>query len=122
MKTFNLNFFVNVSLCCPSRTNILRGQYAHNTGVLTNSRPDGGFQKAYSQGLEKETIATSLQANGYQTALISKYLNGYPDTAPDDTYIPPGWTEWYSPMEKGKKKNNQKKYGNPYPSFVTLGK
>ncbi|MEH1814066.1 MAG: sulfatase [Nostoc sp.] len=108
------NFFVNVSLCCPSRTNILRGQYAHNTGVLTNSSPDGGFQKAYSQGLEKETIATSLQANGYQTALIGKYLNGYPDTAPNDTYIPPGWTEWYSPMEKGKNRKDQKKYGNPY--------
>ncbi|MGV0102529.1 sulfatase [Nostoc sp. DSM 114160] len=117
------NFFVNVSLCCPSRTNILRGQYAHNTGILTNSRPDGGFQKAYSQGLEKETIATSLQANGYQTALIGKYLNGYPDTAPSDTYIPPGWTEWYSPMEKGKKKNDQKKYGNPYSQFnYTLNK
>ncbi|MDZ7961263.1 MAG: sulfatase [Aulosira sp. DedQUE10] len=115
------NFFVNVSLCCPSRTNILRGQYAHNTGVLTNSRPDGGFQKAYAKGLEKETIATSLQANGYRTALIGKYLNGYPDTAPDDTYIPPGWTEWYSPMEKGKKKNQ--KYGNPYAQYnYTLNK
>ncbi|RCJ21431.1 hypothetical protein A6770_30330 [Nostoc minutum NIES-26] len=109
------NFFVNVSLCCPSRVNTLRGQYAHNSGILTNSRPDGGFRKTYAQGLEKETIATSLQANGYQTALIGKYLNGYPDTAPSDTYIPPGWTEWYSPMEKGKKKN--KKYGNPYAQY-----
>ncbi|MEH1916494.1 sulfatase family protein [Nostoc sp.] len=117
------NFFVNVSLCCPSRTNILRGQYAHNTGVLTNSLPDGGFQKAYAKGLEKETIATSLQVNGYQTALIGKYLNGYPDTASDDTYIPPGWTEWYSPMEKGKNRNDQKKYGNPYDQFnYTLNK
>jgi len=106
------NFFVNVSLCCPSRTNILRGQDAHNTGVLTNSLPDGGFQKAYAQGLEKETLATSLQANGYQTVLIGKYLNGYPDTAPDDTYIPPGWTEWYGPMEY-----DFKKYGNPYTQF-----
>jgi N-acetylglucosamine-6-sulfatase len=105
------NFFVNVSLCCPSRTNILRGQYAHNTKVLTNnSNRGGGFPKVYSQGLERETIATSLQADGYQTALLGKYLNGYPKTAPSDTYIPPGWTEWYSPMENGQKK----KYGNPY--------
>jgi N-acetylglucosamine-6-sulfatase len=111
------NFFVNVSLCCPSRTSILRGQCAHNTGVLTNVPPTGGFQKAYANKLEKETIATSLQANGYRTALIGKYLNGYPNTAPDDTYIPPGWTEWYSPMEKGNKKNNQRNYGNPYTQY-----
>ncbi|MEH2178285.1 sulfatase-like hydrolase/transferase [Nostoc sp.] len=112
------NFFVNVSLCCPSRTSILRGQNAHNTGVLTNSLPDGGFQKVYAQGLEKQMIATSLQANGYRTVLIGKYLNGYPNTAPNDTYIPPGWTEWYSPMENG-----QKKYGNPYSQFnYTLNK
>lgn len=117
------NFFVNVSLCCPSRTNILRGQCAHNTGVLTNLPPNGGFQKAYAKGLEKKTIATSLQANGYRTALIGKYLNGYPDTAPADTYIPPGWTEWYSPMEKGKKKNHQQNYGNPYAQYnYTLNK
>jgi N-acetylglucosamine-6-sulfatase len=111
------NFFVDVSLCCPSRTSILCGQYAHNTGVLNNVPPTGGFQKTYRQGLEKKTIATSLKANGYRTALIGKYLNGYPNTAPDDTYIPPGWTEWYSPMEKGKKKNNQQNYGNPYTQY-----
>ena len=106
------NFFVNVSLCCPSRTSILRGQNAHNTGVLTNALPDGGFEKAYAQGLEKETVATSLQANGYKTVLIGKYLNGYPHTAPNDTYIPPGWTEWYSPMEY-----DSKKFGDPYSQF-----
>ncbi|MEH2072476.1 MAG: sulfatase [Nostoc sp.] len=111
------NFFVDVSLCCPSRTSILRGQYAHNTEVLTNVLPTGGFQKAYAKKIEKETIATSLQANGYRTALIGKYLNGYPDTAPNDTYIPPGWTEWYSPMEKGNKKNQQHNYGNPYTQY-----
>ncbi|MGL4622415.1 MAG: sulfatase family protein [Chroococcidiopsis sp.] len=111
------NFFVDVSLCCPSRTSILRGQYAHNTDVLTNSLPNGGFQKFYDKGKgkEEETIATLLRAKDYRTALIGKYLNGYPDTAPDDTYIPPGWKEWYSPMEKGRKKN--KKYGNPYDQY-----
>ena len=46
------NFFVDVSLCCPSRTSILRGQYAHNTEVLNNSSSDGGFQKAYAKQLE----------------------------------------------------------------------
>ena len=43
------NFFVDVSLCCPSRSSILRGQYPHNTGVLNNKKPDGGFQKFYDK-------------------------------------------------------------------------
>jgi hypothetical protein len=47
------NFFVNVSLCCPSRANILRGQYAHNTQILTNLMPTGGFEKFYALGHEQ---------------------------------------------------------------------
>lgn len=87
--------FVSLSLCCPSRTSALRGQFAHNTGIYTNGPPDGGFQSVYSTGLEQSTMAAWLQSAGYRTALIGKYLNGYPETAPSRTYIPPGWTEWY---------------------------
>ncbi len=89
------NNYVPLSLCCPSRTTILRGQYPHNTGVLTNALPNGGFEKAYNENLEASTIATLLHGAGYRTALFGKYLNGYPDTA-TSTYIPPGWDEWYS--------------------------
>lgn len=89
------NFFLNVSLCCPSRTTTLRGQYAHNTQIYGNALPEGGFDKVYELGLEKSTIATWLQATGYKTMLAGKYLNGYPRGA-DLTYIPPGWNEWYS--------------------------
>jgi N-acetylglucosamine-6-sulfatase len=92
------NSFVSVSLCCPSRVASLRGQVAHNTGVFTNNAPDGGFAKVYADGLEKSTIATWLQAAGYRTALVGKYLNGYPTGAPSNTYIPPGWTRWWSPI------------------------
>jgi N-acetylglucosamine-6-sulfatase len=28
--------YVSYALCCPSRATILRGQYAHNTGVWSN--------------------------------------------------------------------------------------
>jgi arylsulfatase A-like enzyme len=89
------NFFVSLSLCYPSRTSILRGQYAHNTRVFTNAAPGGGFQKAHDLGLEDSTIATWLQNGGYRTILIGKYLNGYPGNLGKE-YIPPGWDEWYS--------------------------
>lgn len=89
--------YVSLSLCCPSRVTTLRGQFAHNTGVFKNDAPDGGFETAYALGLEASTAATWLQSVGYRTALFGKYLNGYPDTAPSGTYVPPGWTEWMSP-------------------------
>lgn len=89
------NYFVSVSLCCPSRTTMLRGQYSHNTGVRTNGGGNGGFEFAFAMGLEKSTVATWLQASGYRTALYGKYLNGYPNTAPNN-YVPPGWTGWGS--------------------------
>jgi N-acetylglucosamine-6-sulfatase len=99
------NYFVPLSLCCPSRTTLLTGEYTHNHEVFTNGTPDGGFQKAYSSGLESSTIATEFQSAHYRTVLLGKYLNGYPDTA-SPTYIPPGWSEWYVPAA-----------GNPYTNF-----
>jgi N-acetylglucosamine-6-sulfatase len=102
--TFNNNF-VSVSLCCPSRTTTLRGQYSHNTGVETNGGSNGGFATAHANGVETSTVATWLQGAGYRTALIGKYLNGYPNTA-GDTYVPPGWTEFDSSVK-----------GNPYSEF-----
>lgn len=92
------NNLVNTPLCCPSRTSILRGQYSHNTGVQTNQGTNGGFATAHSNGLEASTVATWLQDAGYRTALIGKYLNGYPKTT-SNTYVPPGWTEFYSPVK-----------------------
>ena len=84
------HYYVSDSLCCPSRTTILRGQYAHNTGVKSNGDLNGGFQTAYKLGIEKSTIGTWLRDAGYRTAYIGKYLNKYPATA-KLTYVPPGW-------------------------------
>ena len=89
------NFFVSLSLCCPSRTSILRGQYAHNTQIFTNTAPGGGFQKAHDLGREESTFATWLHDAGYRTILIGKYLNGYPGALRPE-YIAPGWDEWFS--------------------------
>jgi N-acetylglucosamine-6-sulfatase len=92
--------YVTRSLCCPSRATILRGQYTHNHNVWTNVNPSGGFWNFYDQGLDKSTIATWLDAAGYDTILIGKYLNRYGldrnGNYSPTTYVPPGWDEWYA--------------------------
>jgi len=98
-------YFVSNSLCCPSRSSILRGQYAHNTGVESNGDLNGGFETAYRLGIEKSTIGTWLHDARYRTAYIGKYLNQYPDTA-SESYVPPGWDEFDSASA-----------GNPYSEY-----
>ncbi|MBM3182002.1 MAG: sulfatase [Chloroflexi bacterium] len=93
------NFFVTSPVCCPARVSTLRGQYTHSHQVYHNDAPDGGFQKFNQIAGEASTLSVWLQSAGYRTALLGKYLNGYP--FPDAReYIPPGWSEWYSPARK----------------------
>ena len=98
-------YLVSNSLCCPSRTTTLRGQYAHNTGVWSNGGDNGGFERAHANGVEQDTVATRLHHAGYTTSLAGKYLNGYPNGAPPDD-VPPGWDDWASAV-----------YGNPYSEY-----
>lgn len=91
-------FFVTNSWCCPSRSSILRSQYVHSHGVLTNTGPEGGFEKFYRTSLERSTIGTWMQSAGYRTALMGKYLNHYPDKVTAPTYVPPGWNDWQVPV------------------------
>ena len=91
------NYNVTDSLCCPSRSSIFSGKVPHDTGVFTNSGPDGGFTTFHSKGEEQDTFATALQKAGYHTAMMGKYLNGYqPDAnlGGPSPYVPPGWNEW----------------------------
>ena len=90
--------YVSVSLCCPARTTMLRGQYAHNTGVQSNEGVNGGFPVAHALGVESSTVATWLDEAGYRTALLGKYLNHYPRGV-GTTYVPPGWDTWASPVD-----------------------
>ena len=78
-------------LCCPARATIQRGQYPHNTQILGNSLPRGGWQKFKSLGEQESTVATWLHQAGYQTGLFGKYMNNYTDWV-----IPPGWDRWYA--------------------------
>src|SRR5215210_1511052 len=63
------NAYVSNPLCCPSRATIMRGQYAHNTGVWDNvNGTDGGWQGYKSNNNETDNLATSLDDAGYRTA------------------------------------------------------
>src|SRR5215211_9196430 len=44
------NMISTFPLCCPSRATILRGQYAHNTRILSNEPPLGGWEKFHRRG------------------------------------------------------------------------
>ena len=77
-ETFN-HYFVADSLCCPSRSTIFTGLFPHDTKVVTNLPPDGGFQKFQSEGLDQKTYAVALHRAGYTTSMLGKYLNGYGD-------------------------------------------
>jgi arylsulfatase A-like enzyme len=84
--------FVTSPQCCPSRAGFLSGGHlASQTGVLENAPPNGGFPAFH----DATTIATRLQAAGYATALIGKYLNEYELAAP---YLPPGWTLFHGAL------------------------
>jgi N-acetylglucosamine-6-sulfatase len=97
------NSFVPNSLCCPSRTSTLTGDYSHTTGVYGNTAQFGGWEafthspvgRSISTVNDRTTIAVDMHQAGYRTALVGKYLNGYP-AAGNYRYVPPGWDHWFA--------------------------
>jgi N-acetylglucosamine-6-sulfatase len=90
-------FYTNFPLCCPSRTTMMTGEYAHNHGVLSNEAPDGGYG-VFNDRHGNDYLPIWLQRAGYSTSYIGKFLNGYaePDeygTLPRD--VPVGWNDWH---------------------------
>jgi N-acetylglucosamine-6-sulfatase len=86
-----VNYFVTDSLCCPSRSSIFTGRFPHDTGIFRNIGNDGGFLAFHARHHERSTFAAALQAVGYRTAMLGKYLNGYqPKRHPPE----PGWALW----------------------------
>lgn len=86
------NAFNVYPLCCPSRSIIQRGQYAHNTGVFGNEPNRGGGYETFDRlDHEKSTVATWLHDAGYYTGHFGKYMNGFSGAAP------PGWDDRGTP-------------------------
>ena len=89
-------------LCCVSRASTFTGQYPHQTGVRTNvadptdpADPRGGYTAFARFGNRERTVAVRLQAAGYTTGYVGKYLNQYeysPGSGLPPT--PPGWSDW----------------------------
>ena len=90
------SLFSSYPLCCPSRTTLLTGQFAHNHRVLSNFKSnDGGyyrFRDLRGKLNQRNSLAPWLQKAGYRTAMVGKYLNEY--GALDPREIPPGWDRW----------------------------
>ena len=73
------NTFATTPVCCPSRSSIMTGQYAHNHGVKTNEDSKRLNPKA--------TVQKALTDLGYRTGIIGKYLNNW-------SADPPYFDEW----------------------------
>ncbi|MBI4261625.1 MAG: sulfatase-like hydrolase/transferase [Actinobacteria bacterium] len=61
--------YVNTPICCPSRAQLLTGQWAHHNRVFFNETV-----------LTRKTIVRALDDAGYRTMLAGKYLNSHPCT------------------------------------------
>jgi arylsulfatase A-like enzyme len=65
------NMFATTPLCCPSRTSIFTGEYAHNHDVVDNDNA-----RPY-RTRQKYTVQAYLKRAGYKTAILGKILNSW---------------------------------------------
>jgi arylsulfatase A-like enzyme len=75
------NAHATTPLCCPSRSSILTGRYAHNHGVKRNNQ---GPLLDHSTTIERH-----LQEAGYKTGIFGKLLNNWTITE-----SPPYFDRW----------------------------
>lgn len=89
------NTYVTTPLCCPSRSSILTGRYAHNAHVANNSLAGNCSSLMWQRGPEREAFVVALQAAGYETFYAGKYLNKYGyKRAGGVEHVPVGWDHW----------------------------
>jgi arylsulfatase A-like enzyme len=84
------NAYATTPRCCPSRSSIMTGRYAHNHGVHQN------FQGANLD--HSSTLQRYLRDAGYTTAMLGKMLNSW-----DATISPKHFDRWalLDPMARG---------------------
>ncbi len=94
---FFSNLHVTTPICGPSRACLLRGQYAHRTGIRVNDSHNpnhngfaGGMPDYIERGHTEEELSVWMKRAGYRTMLIGRYLNGKLVQG-----VPPGWDDYY---------------------------
>lgn len=88
--------YAHVPVCCPSRSSLMSGQYAHTNGCVGNNIPTNCSSPSWQRGPESRAFATLLSNAGYVTSYAGKYLNNYGQAAAGGVaHIPPGWTNWH---------------------------
>ncbi|XP_057664094.1 N-acetylglucosamine-6-sulfatase-like [Diorhabda carinulata] len=94
-KTFQ-NAYANTPICCPSRSTILTGKFAHNTGVVNNSVNGNCSSHMWQENHEPNNIAAILNRNkNYVTYYSGKYLNQYGSEQVGGTKRVPEGFEWW---------------------------
>ena len=88
------NHTITLPTCCPSRVSYLRGQYPHNHKIGYGVQAS---EKAFrNRGYGSSTVGTWADSEGYRTAWIGKYLNGFDSPK----YVPPGWDRFYANVNR----------------------
>lgn len=82
--------FTSSPICCPSRSSILTGLYAHNTRTFNNSVDGGCYSENWKKNQEPQTFPALMHKSGYETFFAGKYLNQYYSND-----VPVGWNQWF---------------------------
>uniref|UniRef100_A0A182PNF8 Sulfatase N-terminal domain-containing protein n=1 Tax=Anopheles epiroticus TaxID=199890 RepID=A0A182PNF8_9DIPT len=85
-----VNAFTTSPICCPSRSSILTGKYAHNHKATNNSQSGGCNGRVWQEKMEPAALPVLLSESGYETFFAGKYLNEYFSST-----VPPGWSQWF---------------------------
>lgn len=126
--------YAHVPVCCPSRSALLSGQYAHGNGCIGNGIPTNCSSPSWQANVEPRSFVTGLSKAGYKTSYAGKYLNMYGSAAAGGTaHIPNGWDNWhglvgnsayynYALSNNGVKEVHGDDYANDYLPNVVLNR
>ncbi|KAG2435229.1 hypothetical protein HXX76_007311 [Chlamydomonas incerta] len=87
------HFITSYASCCPSRTSLFTGRHCHNTNMTSNAWPYGGYVKFKAEQLDAQYLPVWLQAAGYDTYYVGKFLNGFTTDSAAALGCPAGWTD-----------------------------